>query len=127
MRNRAGMYLFSYCLPLEGAAAVEMGTLSRFMDIKHKQGSYLIKYGIREANKQPTAAHKRDKPEPLETSIPKGILVVFKINPFTDSELLMAVVQSEAPVKTKTVAMRARQADTRKAKVRLKTPLKERL
>jgi hypothetical protein len=83
----------------------------------------LIKYGIREANKQPTAAHNRDKPGPLETSIPKGILVVFRINPFTDSELLMAEVQSAAPVKTKVDAMIARQADVRKAKVRLKTPI----
>jgi len=83
----------------------------------------LIKYGIREANKQPTAAHKRDMPEPLETSIPKGILVVFRINPLTDFELLMAEVQSEAPVKTKAVAMIERQADARKAKVRLKTPI----
>jgi hypothetical protein len=95
------------------------------VEIKHNQGSYLIKYGIREANKQPTAAHKRDKPGPVETSIPKGILVVFRINPFTDSELLMAEVQSAAPVKTKVDAMIARQADVRKAKVRLKTPLQE--
>ena len=100
-----------------------MGTLSRILNIKHNQESYLIQYGIREANKQPTAAHKRDKPDPLETSIPKGILVVFRISPFTDSELLMAEVQREAPVKTKAVAMIERQADTRKAKVRLKTPL----
>jgi hypothetical protein len=93
------------------------------MEIKHNQESYLIKYGIREAHKHPTAAHKRDKPGPVETSIPKGILVVFSINPFTDSELLMADVQSEAPVKTRVVAMIARQADVRKAIVRLKTPL----
>jgi hypothetical protein len=83
----------------------------------------LIKYGIREANKHPTAAHKSDKPEPLETSIPKGILVVFRINPLTDSELWMAEVQSEAAVNMKEVAMIERQADARKAKVRLKTPL----
>ena len=57
------------------------------------------------------------------TSIPKGISVVFRINPFTDSELLIAEVQSEAPVRTKAVAMIAKMADARKAKVRLKTPL----
>jgi len=83
----------------------------------------LIKYGTREANKQPTAAHKRDKPEPLETLIPRGIFVVFRISEFTDSELLMADVQMEAPVRTKTVATIARHADVRKANVCLKTPM----
>jgi len=83
----------------------------------------LIRYGIRETNKQPTAAHNIDKPEPLDTSIPKGILVVLRISPFTDSDVLMADVQSEAPVKTNTFARIARHADVRNASVRLKTPI----
>jgi hypothetical protein len=83
----------------------------------------LIRYGIRATNKQPTAPHRRDKPGPLETSIPKGIFVVLRISPFTDSDVLMAEVQSEAPVTTNTVARIARHADARKASVRLKTPI----
>jgi hypothetical protein len=88
-----------------------------FAGAEQKGESYLIRYGTREANKQPTAAHRRDKPEPLETSIPKGILVVLRISPFTDSDVLMAAVQSEAAVKVNTVARTARQADARKASV----------
>ena len=87
--------------------------------------SNLIRYGIREANKRPTAAHRRDKPEPLETLIPKGIFVVFKIRPFTDSDVLIADVQSEAAIKRNTVARIARHADARNASVCLKTPLRE--
>jgi hypothetical protein len=83
----------------------------------------LIRYGIREANKRPTAAHRRDKPVPLETSIPKGIFVVLRIRLFTDSDVLMAEVHSEAAVKRNTVARIARHADTKNASVRLKTPL----
>lgn len=64
---------------------------------------------------------------PLETSIPKGIFVVLRISPFTDSDVLMAEVQSEAPVKMNTVARIARHADAKKATVRLKTPLREEL
>lgn len=86
--------------------------------------SDLIRYGTREANKQPTAAHRRDKPEPLETLIPKGILVVFRIRLFTDSDVLTAAVQSEAAVKMNTVARIARHADAKKASVCLKTPLR---
>jgi hypothetical protein len=77
----------------------------------------MIRYGTREANKRPTAAHRRDKPVPLETSIPKGIFVVLRISPFTDSDVLMAVVQSEAAVRMNTVARIARHADAKKARV----------
>lgn len=83
----------------------------------------LIRYGIREANKHPTAPHKRDRPEPLETWIPNGILVVFKISPFTDSDVWMAEVQSAAAVKMNTVARIARHADARNASVCLTTPI----
>jgi len=82
-----------------------------------------MRYGTREANKQPTAAHRRDKPESPETLIPKGILVVFKIRLFTDSDVWMAEVQSEAAVKMNTVARIARHADARNASVCLKTPI----
>jgi hypothetical protein len=64
---------------------------------------------------------------PVETSIPKGILVVLRMSPFTDSDVLMADVQSEAAVTMKTVARIARHADARKASVRLQTPLREEL
>lgn len=84
----------------------------------------LIRYGTSEANKRPTAAHRRDNPEPLETSIPKGIFVVFRTRLFTDSDVLMAEVQSEAAVKRNTVASIARHADAKNAIVRLKTPLR---
>jgi hypothetical protein len=71
--------------------------------------------GIREAIKRPTAAHRRDKPEPVETSIPRGIFVVLRIRPFTDSDVLMAAVQSEAAVRMNIVARMARQPDIKKA------------
>jgi len=77
----------------------------------------MIRYGTREAIKRPTAAQRRDKPEPLETSIPRGIFVVLRISPFTDSEVLMAVVQSAAPVRVNIVARMARHADAKKASV----------
>jgi hypothetical protein len=93
--------------------------------MEKKGVSDLIRYGTRETNKQPRAAHRMDKPVPLETSIPKGIFVVLRISPFTDSDVLMAEVQSEAPVKMNTVARIARHADAKKATVRLKTPLRE--
>jgi len=83
----------------------------------------LIEYGTRDTNKRPTAAHRRDKPEPLETSIPNGIFVVFRIRLFTDSDVLMAEVHSEAAVKRNTVASIARHADAKNATVRLKTPI----
>jgi len=83
----------------------------------------LIRYGTREANKHPTAAHRRDKPEPLETPIPKGIFVVLRISPFTDSDVLMEDVQSEAPVRMNTVARIDKHAEARKVSVCLKTPI----
>ena len=95
------------------------------IDSEWRAESHLIRYGTREANKQPTAPHRRDKPWPLETLIPKGIFVVFRIRPFTDSEVWMAEVQSEAAVTRKTVASIAKHADARKASVCLKTPLRE--
>lgn len=84
----------------------------------------MVRYGISETSKQPTAAHKSDKPESLDTLIPRGIFVVFRISTFTDSELLMADVQMEAAVKINTVATIARHADVRKASVCLTTPLR---
>jgi hypothetical protein len=93
------------------------------VDAGKRRKSNLIRYGIREANKRPTAAHRRDNPEPLETLIPKGILVVFRIRPFTDSDVLMADVQSETAVKRNTVARIIRHADAKNASVCLKTPL----
>jgi hypothetical protein len=89
--------------------------LSCFVGAKQNGESDLIRYGAREAIKRPTAAHMRDKPEPLETSIPKGIFVVLRISPFTDSDVLIAVVQSEAPVRVNTVARIARHPDVKKA------------
>ncbi len=76
-----------------------------------------MRYGTREAIKRPAAAHRRDKPEPLETSIPRGIFVVLRIRPFTDSDVLMADVQREAAVTMNTVARIARHADAKKANV----------
>ena len=49
------------------------------------------------------------------------------MSPFTDSDVLMADVQSEAAVMMKTVASIARHADAKKATVRLQTPLREEL
>jgi hypothetical protein len=37
------------------------------VDAGKRRNSNLIRYGIREADKRPTAAHRRDNPEPLET------------------------------------------------------------
>jgi hypothetical protein len=96
------------------------------LDVDAGQGKPdLIRYGTRETNKRPTAAHRRVKPAPLETSIPKGISVVFRIRLFTDSDVVMAEVHSETAVKRNTVASIARHADTKNAIVRLKTPLRE--
>jgi hypothetical protein len=106
-------------LTSEGTAAVERqkNHVSRFVGAKRNRESDLIRYGIREAIKRPTAAHRRDKPEPLETSMPRGIFVVLRISPFTDSDVLMAVVQSAAAVRVNKVARIARHADARKASV----------
>jgi len=49
---------------------------------------------------------------------------VLRISPFTDSDVLMAVAQSEAPVRVNTVARIARHPDVKKAIVCLKTPLR---
>lgn len=90
---------------------------SCFVGIKQNGESDLIRYGTREAIKRPAAAHRRDKPEPVETSIPNGIFVVLRISPFTDSDVLMADVQSEAAVRVNTVARIDRHADARKDSV----------
>ena len=52
---------------------------------------------------------------------------MLRISPFTDSDVFMAVVQSEAAVRMNTVARIARHADAKKASVCLKTPLREEL
>jgi len=77
----------------------------------------LIRYGTIETIKRPTAAHRRDKPGPLETAIPNGIFVVLRISPFTDSDVWMADVQSEAAIRVNKVATIVRHVDIKKATV----------
>jgi hypothetical protein len=89
--------------------------VSRFVSAKQNGESDLIRYGRREAAKRPPAAHRRDKPEPPETSIPRGRFVVLRMIPFTDFDVLMADVQSEAAVRMNTVARIARHVDAKKA------------
>ena len=93
--------------------------VSLFVGAKQNGESDLIRCGIIEAIIRPAAAHSRDKPEPLETTIPRGVFVVSRISLFTDCDVWMADVQRAAAATMNVVATIARHEATKKASARV--------